>query len=147
MCDIKKENKTYINNILKDMSNKIFLLNNLVDKYKKIEEDFNILEYKYESLSEKYQKLKKNKYHESILLNYEKKKINNINEKLEKKYTNLKNETLCLICGSERRNIILLPCKHYILCHNCEKNNYNISKDRKCPVCRQNYNDTMILYT
>ena len=58
MCDIKKENKHYIDNVLKDMSNKIFLLNDLVDKYKKIEENFNILEYKYESLSEEYQKLK-----------------------------------------------------------------------------------------
>ena len=74
MCDIKKENKHYIDNVLKDMSNKIFLLNDLVNKYKKIEENFNILQYKYESLSEEYQKLKKNKYHESILLNYEKKK-------------------------------------------------------------------------
>lgn len=45
------------------------------------------------------------------------------------------NTSECVICMSQKRNVILLPCKHLILCSCCAK---EIGKQsERCPICRQ----------
>ena len=36
----------------------------------------------------------------------------------------------CIVCLSERKDIVLLPCRHVAVCHACHRN------VTKCPVCR-----------
>ncbi|KAF0983494.1 hypothetical protein FDP41_010559 [Naegleria fowleri] len=38
----------------------------------------------------------------------------------------------CIVCFSEPREVILLPCKHKCVCHEC------FSRIDKCPICRSN---------
>ena len=38
----------------------------------------------------------------------------------------------CIICLTDQRNIILLPCRHLLVCHTC----YKGIKTGKCPSCR-----------
>jgi len=150
-----------INNLLKDIYNKHFLLQKIFDKYSVIEDHYNVLKYKYESLyklnqelNENHEKLKSNSSLENKLLKYELNRMKIFNENIEKshnitnqEYKKLKESTLCLICQENKRNVVLLPCRHYIICQDCENINYNLTQNRKCPLCRDNYNDKILLYT
>jgi len=52
--------------------------------------------------------------------------------------------SLCIICNTNRRNVLLIPCNHFILCNMCyvrccETTNNDIGSHRvRCPVCRGN---------
>ncbi|KAI5678644.1 hypothetical protein M9H77_09594 [Catharanthus roseus] len=49
----------------------------------------------------------------------------------QEEYERLQNEKiLCRICFEEQINIVLLPCRHHILCSTCGE------KCKRCPVCR-----------
>ena len=39
----------------------------------------------------------------------------------------------CLVCNENRRNILVLPCKHFILCNIC----YDSLQKKECIMCRQ----------
>ncbi|KAJ8902910.1 hypothetical protein NDN08_006228 [Rhodosorus marinus] len=45
------------------------------------------------------------------------------------------NESECVICLSEEREIAILPCRHLCLCGNCAQSFFQRQSDR-CPVCR-----------
>ena len=70
-----------------------------------------------------------------------------LNEEIQFNSNEIKNQYLCVICQSNKKDIVLLPCNHYIICKECEENNYNITRERKCPICRNEYFDKMLLYT
>ncbi|PON75392.1 Transmembrane Fragile-X-F-associated protein [Parasponia andersonii] len=49
----------------------------------------------------------------------------------QQEFERLQNEKiLCRICFEEQINIVLLPCRHHILCRTC------CEKCKKCPICR-----------
>lgn len=50
---------------------------------------------------------------------------------------------LCLLCLSEPKNILLLPCRHLCLCKDCSLH----PKLTACPVCRQNIQNKMDIFT
>lgn len=49
----------------------------------------------------------------------------------QEEYERLQNEKiLCRVCFEEQINIVLLPCRHHILCSSC------CEKCKRCPICR-----------
>ncbi|KAJ0095685.1 hypothetical protein Patl1_16508 [Pistacia atlantica] len=49
----------------------------------------------------------------------------------QQEYERLQNEKiLCRVCFEEQISIVLLPCRHHILCSTCSE------KCKKCPICR-----------
>ena len=40
----------------------------------------------------------------------------------------------CLVCNEQRRCVLLLPCRHFILCNQC----YDSLQKKECIMCRQN---------
>ena len=60
--------------------------------------------------------------------------------------------SLCKICLTNPRSIVLLPCKHFVLCQPCERRNRltHTSSDTReslCPICRTPYNDFLRVFT
>ncbi|XP_074587646.1 uncharacterized protein LOC141843489 [Curcuma longa] len=54
-----------------------------------------------------------------------------ISKYAQKEYEKLQNEkVLCRICFEEEICVVLLPCRHHILCKSCSE------KCNKCPICR-----------
>jgi len=47
---------------------------------------------------------------------------------------NSNNETTCVICLTDIRNVLLLPCRHLCLCGSCAENLKFQSAN--CPICR-----------
>jgi hypothetical protein len=43
----------------------------------------------------------------------------------------------CIVCLSAERNVLLLPCKHLVLCSGCA------AKVTACPLCRSFVQDTV----
>ncbi|TKY51662.1 RING finger protein B [Spatholobus suberectus] len=59
----------------------------------------------------------------------------------QEEYERLQNEKiLCRICFEEQINMVLLPCRHHILCNTC------CEKCKKCPVCRGTIEERMPVY-
>lgn len=47
----------------------------------------------------------------------------------------------CIVCLSEEKNTIVLPCRHLCLCKECA---IQIRRQtRKCPICRQDYHSLL----
>ncbi|KAK7268369.1 hypothetical protein RIF29_21067 [Crotalaria pallida] len=56
-------------------------------------------------------------------------------------YERLQHEKiLCRVCFEEQINVVLLPCRHHIICSTCGE------KCKKCPVCRVIIEDRMPVY-
>lgn len=68
-------------------------------------------------------------------------KCNNINH--ISKVFNVDNEP-CVICLTNEKIWVIIPCGHYILCNEC--NDFTIGLEQKCPLCRGVINRT-IKYT
>lgn len=51
--------------------------------------------------------------------------------------------TLCVICLTQPKSIVLLACSHLCLCENC----LNSGSLQQCPVCRKDINGTMKVFT
>jgi hypothetical protein len=47
------------------------------------------------------------------------------------------NPYLCVICWNDRKNIVLLPCRHLCVCVSCSQKLWNNTKKETCPICRQ----------
>ena len=45
-----------------------------------------------------------------------------------------RNPYLCVICWNERKNVVLLPCRHLCICLTC---NQQLDNDASCPICRK----------
>ncbi|XP_057961931.1 uncharacterized protein LOC131153560 [Malania oleifera] len=59
----------------------------------------------------------------------------------QQEYESLQNEkVLCRVCFEEHINIVLLPCRHHILCSTC------CEKCKKCPICRVSIEERMPVY-
>ncbi|GAU23515.1 hypothetical protein TSUD_39940 [Trifolium subterraneum] len=59
----------------------------------------------------------------------------------QEEYEKLQNEKiLCRVCFEEQINVVLLPCKHHILCSTC------CEKCKKCPICRGTIEERMPVY-
>eukprot|EP00698_Gefionella_okellyi_P006314 TRINITY_DN15692_c0_g1_i1.p1 TRINITY_DN15692_c0_g1~~TRINITY_DN15692_c0_g1_i1.p1 ORF type:complete len:201 (+),score=35.48 TRINITY_DN15692_c0_g1_i1:157-759(+) len=43
------------------------------------------------------------------------------------------NRTVCVVCMDMRRTVVLLPCKHQVLCRGCA----DVLQKNECPMCRQ----------
>ncbi|XP_059648610.1 uncharacterized protein LOC132294684 [Cornus florida] len=68
----------------------------------------------------------------------EQKEIANFSE-LE--YERLQNEKiLCRICFEEQINIVLIPCRHHILCSTC------CEKCKRCPICRVSIEEQLLVH-
>ena len=50
----------------------------------------------------------------------------------------------CIICRSEPKSIVLMPCKHMCCCSACAA---SLLETRKCPVCRALVTDTVAVFT
>lgn len=54
------------------------------------------------------------------------------------------NSNLCVICQDRPKSILLLPCRHLCLCRNCI---YHLRAYRSiCPLCRENFRETIQVY-
>ncbi|XP_024041715.1 LOW QUALITY PROTEIN: uncharacterized protein LOC18044026 [Citrus clementina] len=59
----------------------------------------------------------------------------------QQEYERLQTEKiLCRICFEEQINILLLPCRHHILCRTCGE------KCKKCPICRVFIEERLPIY-
>ncbi|CAJ1976698.1 unnamed protein product [Sphenostylis stenocarpa] len=59
----------------------------------------------------------------------------------QEEYERLQNEKiLCRICFEEQINVVLLPCRHHIICNTC------CEKCKRCPVCRGTIEERMPVY-
>ncbi|AAM70284.1 inhibitor of apoptosis 1 [Phthorimaea operculella granulovirus] len=55
------------------------------------------------------------------------------------------NDLMCVICLENRRNMCLVPCKHFVLCTKCaQKIMYR--PNRKCPLCRVFFTHALQIY-
>ncbi|KAL6990446.1 hypothetical protein U1Q18_002402 [Sarracenia purpurea var. burkii] len=59
----------------------------------------------------------------------------------QQEYERLQNEkVLCRVCFEEQINVVLLPCRHHILCSTCCK------KCKRCPICRVSIEGRLLVY-
>ena len=69
--------------------------------------------------------------------------LNNINlEKYKKENSLLKNRSQCVICKSNDRIILFLPCKHCVCCRECSNSLYT----NKCPTCRGEISEKQTIF-
>ena len=52
-------------------------------------------------------------------------------------------DSLCLICYSEKANVVALPCRHCCMCRHCAERFANLSMN--CPICRTHVNELVEL--
>lgn len=71
-----------------------------------------------------------------------KRKLNNDNRNLIKNKGDF--EDLCIICLDNKRNMLILPCRHFCLCFTCSTR-FFYDHDN-CPICRQEIVDTVKVY-
>lgn len=78
------------------------------------------------------------------------------NEPLEEKESNLREElererdkNLCVVCQTENKNIVVMPCRHMCMCKNCCTQLFRIQRHhrRTCPLCRHTITSTMEIYS
>lgn len=48
----------------------------------------------------------------------------------------------CIVCLSQLREVVMLPCGHICLCYDCSVQ----LRGRPCPVCQQHVNDVCLVY-
>ncbi|XP_015895702.3 uncharacterized protein LOC107429516 isoform X1 [Ziziphus jujuba] len=59
----------------------------------------------------------------------------------QQEYERLQNEKiLCRVCFEEQIDVVLLPCRHHILCRTC------CEKCKKCPICRVAIEERLPVY-
>lgn len=59
----------------------------------------------------------------------------------QQEYERLKNEkVLCRICFEGEISVVLLPCRHRVLCSSCSE------KCKKCPICRDPIGERLPVY-
>jgi len=60
--------------------------------------------------------------------------------------SDIPDQMLCIICMSEPKRFIALPCRHLLFCSGCVEK-YSQTQRRDCPVCRTTINDLFEIYT
>jgi hypothetical protein len=56
------------------------------------------------------------------------------------------NPYLCVICWNERKNIVLLPCRHLCVCLSCSQQLWNNTQNETCPICRKQVENRLEVY-
>ncbi len=85
----------------------------------------------------------------SLKNNFDFKKINILNSLTEsidlilKHGLNAYEDSDCCICMSSKSDILLLPCKHKVMCKGC----FSKLSNKKCPMCKNNYNTKLVINT
>ena len=60
--------------------------------------------------------------------------------------SNKKEENLCIICMTNNKSILSLPCGHMSYCSSCiQAKNFNDRFHNECAVCRENITETIVL--
>jgi hypothetical protein len=52
----------------------------------------------------------------------------------------------CVICLTNKKNILLLPCKHLCLCSECANNQEPSQRIAECPLCRKIITDKVSVF-
>ena len=55
-------------------------------------------------------------------------------------------ELLCVVCQFEKKTILLQPCNHLCLCHNCVEPVLSLTHNRICPMCRKHVHNWIKVY-
>ncbi|XP_035840065.1 uncharacterized protein LOC110918710 isoform X4 [Helianthus annuus] len=59
----------------------------------------------------------------------------------QQEYETLQNEkVLCRVCYERELSVVLLPCRHWVLCSKCSE------KCKKCPICRVNIDERLLVH-
>ncbi|XP_051122440.1 uncharacterized protein LOC127245530 isoform X2 [Andrographis paniculata] len=59
----------------------------------------------------------------------------------QEEFERLQNEKiLCRVCFDEHINLVLLPCRHYVLCSGCGE------KCKRCPICRVHIEERLLVF-
>ena len=122
-CLLGLENEEYIEASLKTSKN-IF---DAIEKIHELKDKFSIKEMK-EQNKISIEKIKNEKIKQKQ--KDEKKLIENMKEYLKNK---IKNNKSCLKCKENEADILLLPCRHVVVCKNCKIKLY------ECPLCKNRY--------
>jgi len=80
-------------------------------------------------------------YHDPENLEHRIKKLEELNQELQRNYEFLKDQRMCVICLEEEIQRILLPCHHACLCNSCGTNSIST-----CPICRAAISTTEKIY-
>lgn len=72
-------------------------------------------------------------------------KDRDLREELERE----RDKNLCVVCQTENKNIVVMPCRHMCMCKNCCTQLFRIHRyhRRTCPLCRQTITSTMEIYS
>ena len=56
--------------------------------------------------------------------------------------------SMCVVCKATPADMVLLPCRHLCLCHQCIERVIDAAEDDefRCPICRNNVNSNMRIY-
>eukprot|EP00761_Pharyngomonas_kirbyi_P008423 gb/GECH01008434.1/.p1 GENE.gb/GECH01008434.1/~~gb/GECH01008434.1/.p1 ORF type:complete len:1012 (+),score=312.14 gb/GECH01008434.1/:1-3036(+) len=57
-------------------------------------------------------------------------------ERLQEQLEREKEATTCIICETERINVVFIPCGHNVMCEDCNRN-HELQGNKHCPICRQ----------
>lgn len=56
----------------------------------------------------------------------------------------LPEELLCAICLTNRKEVMIVACKHMVFCGKCETDyRLKYENDCECPICRKKYKKTL----
>ena len=59
-----------------------------------------------------------------------------------------RDQNLCVVCQTEKKNIVVMPCRHMCMCKNCCNQLFRIQRYQRktCPLCRNIITSTMEIY-
>jgi len=64
--------------------------------------------------------------------------------------------SLCTVCDSEQKSVVLMPCRHFCVCGSCAKalarggswdEEMEITQNAPCPICRSTIHEFVSVYT
>lgn len=72
-------------------------------------------------------------------------KDRDLREELERE----RDKNLCVVCQTENKNIVVMPCRHMCMCKNCCTQLFRIQRyhRRTCPLCRHTITSTLEIYS
>jgi hypothetical protein len=56
------------------------------------------------------------------------------------------NNTTCVICLSEKRELAFIPCGHMVTCNNCSQHLMKSDSKKICPICRKPIKSLLKIY-
>ena len=72
-------------------------------------------------------------------------KDRDLREQLERE----RDKNLCVVCQTENKNIVVMPCRHMCMCKNCCTQLFRFQRyhRRACPLCRHTITSTLEIYS